>query len=730
MSLPPRPLPPTAALRRAALLLAILFGSGGHASPARAADALVLEVREAHYAGVVAYDLRVQLTPKLAPERASTSPSTSASSRKTPKTAVSPNSATLSATVDAARIALGGTLGTFAQMSFTCPELQLAEPVFGCASGLLRGRSSVAGAVRMRTALRWRSDRGTASADADGQEFAGGTLAVSALYGPRGWTLQGSTGGASIAGLRSFMVPWFAVPKSIDTSGKLALTLAASGRDTLDDARIDLQLDSVDFGNADATVAGEQLAAQLHGTLQRNGTDDYAVKAELTSDTGQALAGAALFDFKVNPLQLDVTGHWRGAQIELANVQLTQRDLSRISGNATLRPAGNPYVQRGHFRIEELRFPAAYTSFLQIALATSDFGTLVTRGTATGDVDIANDAVTLIDASLDGIDVSEKKGKFSMQQLRGALHWTPAQAPAPQPSWFSWQSGNAYGLSGGATRLDFIAQGFDVALTKPASVPILDGALRIDKLAAQQLATAGFGLQFVGEIEPISMPLLSRAFGWPEMSGQLAGRIPGVTYRDKLLTFDGDVEARVFDGRIVGSNIRLQDPLGPWPRLFADVRAHNLDLALVTRTFSIGSITGRLDADILGLELFNWSPVAFDASLRTPPDDPSRHRISAKAVGDLSNIGGGGGGVVKALQSGAFRLFDEYDYARIGLRCKLVNGVCLMSGVRPAKDGYYILQGKGLPHIDIIGNAGRVNWHQLVSQIVAQMSGEGKVRVE
>ena len=226
------------------------------------------------------------------------------------------------------------------------------------------------------------------------------------------------------------------------------------------------------------------------------------------------------------------------------------------------------------------------------------------------------------------------------------------------------------------------------------------------------------------------MPQLAKAFGWPEFAGTLSGRIPRVEFRDKLLTFGGDLEARVFDGTIVGRNIRLQDPLGRWPRVFADIELRNLDLALVTRTFEIGSITGRLEGAIKGLELFAWSPVAFDAYLQTPPGLRGRKRISARAVGTLSNVGGGGGGVVAALQSGVFKMFDEYDYEKLGIRCRLVNDVCLMSGVEPAGMGYYILKGSGIPRINIIGNAGRVNWPQLVSQLETQMSGEGSVRIE
>ncbi len=86
--------------------------------------------------------------------------------------------------------------------------------------------------------------------------------------------------------------------------------------------------------------------------------------------------------------------------------------------------------------------------------------------------------------------------------------------------------------------------------------------------------------------------------------------------------------------------------------------------------------------------------------------------------------------MVAALQTGVFRMFDEYDYAKLGLRCHLVNDVCLMSGIEPAGTGYYILKGRGVPQINIIGNAGRVNWPQLLSQIQTQMRGEGTVRIE
>ena len=82
-------------------------------------------------------------------------------------------------------------------------------------------------------------------------------------------------------------------------------------------------------------------------------------------------------------------------------------------------------------------------------------------------------------------------------------------------------------------------------------------------------------------------------------------------------------------------------------------------------------------------------------------------------MANLSNIGGGGGGVAAALQSGALKFFDTFGYDRIGLSCRLRNDVCQMSGVGSAGNGYYILKGAGLPHLDIIGN--RPGWTGLDS---------------
>jgi hypothetical protein len=118
-------------------------------------------------------------------------------------------------------------------------------------------------------------------------------------------------------------------------------------------------------------------------------------------------------------------------------------------------------------------------------------------------------------------------------------------------------------------------------------------------------------------------------------------------------------------------------------------------------------------------------PEAFDASFFTPPGDRSRHRISQRAVTNLSSIGGGSSGsVAAALQGGFLRFFDEFRYDRLGLSCRLANDVCVMGGVLPAPGGYYIVKGAGLPRINVIGSQNRVAWTTLVRQLGSIMESE------
>jgi hypothetical protein len=115
--------------------------------------------------------------------------------------------------------------------------------------------------------------------------------------------------------------------------------------------------------------------------------------------------------------------------------------------------------------------------------------------------------------------------------------------------------------------------------------------------------------------------------------------------------------------------------------------------------------------------------VRFDAVLQTPEDDRSRHRISQRAVDNLSSLGGLGG----ALSSSMLRFFEEFGYDRLGFRCRLRGAVCELDGVAPAPGGYYLVKGGGLPRIDVIGHVRRVDWAELVKRLQRAMAAPAPV---
>jgi hypothetical protein len=671
-----------------------------------AVDRVVLEVGQISTAGVHASGATIVLDVSPKPDQ---------------------DSPTLRAQIAELRVPAAG--ATYRDIDIGCTDLVIKQPQFACNQGTIVARGGPTGQVEMSAAITYDSATGGASFSGSGLKLAGATTRFKGQLESGNWALDVDGDGLDLVPARKLAEPWFQLPPSDSLAGHLQFRVQSTGRLNtahLPDrvrARITASTSDLNYSNQPGTTVGQNLNAAVTATVAGD-RGKVTSDLELQSSGGQALAGAVLLDFAKNPLNLRAHVESADKHLAVTQIRLAQKDLIDASGDAQIAARGPLVLQQAHFDVQRLEFAAAYRSFLQLALATTDFGALHVGGRARGQLDIANDAISKVSAYLQNVSMADSATRLSLANANGEVHWAAAPAAAVEPSRLSWSSSSAYGLIGGPVQMSFTTHGKDFALASNTRFPVFDGALVVHTLAIRKLGAPDAELDFDAHLEPISMPLLSKAFGWPVLSGQLAGRIPGVTYRDHVLAAEGDLIANVFDGTIVGSRIRLSYPWGPWPRLDADVTARQLDLDLLTHTFSIGSITGRLDADIKGLELFNWSPVAFDARLHTAPGDRSKHLISQRAITSISSVGGGGGGVTAALQSGVLKFFHTFHYDRIGISCQLRDEVCLMNGLEPARTGYYLVKGRGLPRIDIIGNAGRVDWTQLVGQIAASMHSQ------
>jgi hypothetical protein len=306
----------------------------------------------------------------------------------------------------------------------------------------------------------------------------------------------------------------------------------------------------------------------------------------------------------------------------------------------------------GDFQLAKLQFPAAYTSFMQITLATTSvLSDLRTSGSLTGGLAVRENGITSLHLAPQALELHDNKDRLHLSQVTGDVTWAPAGAANAPTSKLSWSKGGAYGLSGGAATIEFLAQGAGFRITKPTKLPVFDGALAIDTLSLGNLDGDNMEVAFKGNVEPISMPLLAKAFGWPEFSGTLAASVPGVTLKDNVLTFQGNVESRYSAvtswAATYACRIRWDDSRNSSPTSRARSRSRPAHADVRGRQHHRETRGRRARARVVR--------VVTDGVQRTPRDtegDKSRHRISAKAVSSLSNVGGGGGGVVQALQSG------------------------------------------------------------------------------
>ena len=670
------------------------------APAAHAVDAIVLEVRELTIAGTPVTGASARLD--LLPERTRV-------------------------TINANEMSLPDPAGKISNLVLVCEQPVIAEPRFGCDAGRLTARGGPTGALDMQLRAELRSDTGVTSFAGKGVKIAGTTASFDGRLDESGWQVRGSTAAAKLSELRRFAAPWFVLPADITGDGQVKVegTLADAGAGLVAD--VGASFEDVDLTNEASTIVTDKLAGTVRVRMEPQGADSR-LALYVRGRGGELLFTPIYFNLGANPLELQLNGRLGADLLTIDSLQLKQDKLLDMTGTGRLNLAGETPSLSGEFKLARVEFPAAFAAYAANFLATSMIGDAQTRGSLSGELSIEGNAVTELRVKPDKLDISANKGGLQLNGMNGEIHWAPSGGRDAQVSNLTWTSGGAYGLSGGASGIEFVAYGTNFALTRPAKLPVFDGAIAIEHFVMGNLGAPDMEVSFKGDVEPISMPLLAKAFGWPEFAGTIAASIPGVRLKANVLTFDGNVESQVFGGRIVGSNIRLKDPLGNYPEFFADVRARELDLELVTRTFEVGTITGRLEADVLGLQLFGWTPTSFDARLETPKGDKSRHRISAKAVSSLSNVGGGGGSVVQALQSGVLRYFDDYSYDKLGIRCRLIGDVCEMSGIEPAPNGYYIVKGSGLPRIDIVGSQGRVNWNSLMSSIATADFGGSTVK--
>ncbi len=618
-----------------------------------------------------------------------------------------------------------------------CPAIEIDAHQFSCANANVIAHIEPLGAQRLQGAVAYDRRTGAIALDVRAARFAGGALRARGALESGGWQGHVELDGVDIEQVIGIANAFqFALPE-ITATGRISGSFEVFGATTLERARVDARLEALVANNASGTLASDALTLQVRADVIAAPDAAWRFDAHIDAPSGQAYAEPVFLDFDLHALRAQVSGVLDNSGAINAEAFAIEHDqVLRAEGSARVDFSQAQPVRDLALNLHTFEFPGGYTSYLQPFLIDTNFKSLQTSGRIEGVVQVTGGVPQHVALLLQEVNLDDGAGMFALQGLNGQVSWRDGadedddvvSRPGAERSSLRWRGGSLLNLTLGRSALQFTTIGRNFRLIEPASIPLLDGTIDLESLRIRDVGLPTVAFLVDATIRPISVAQLCRAFGWPEFGGSLGGEISGLRLRNGVVTLGTTLEARVFDGRVAIKDLRLEDALGNWPRFQSSIALTNLDLELVTRAFSFGRITGRLSGAIDNLQLFNWQPIAFDAKLYTPADDRSAHRISQRAVENIGSIGGGGAGITQALSGGVMRFFDEFRYDRLGLSCRLENEVCHMDGVAPAPNGgYYLVKGAGLPRIDVIGSAHRVDWPRLVKQLIAISESEGPV---
>lgn len=624
---------------------------------------------------------------------------------------------------------------TWRDLRFTCRKFQLASGSIRCDDGVLQLPKSAllspppSSPLSLPVAFNYSSRDQTLELSIKPASGENWRLFARWGGGGAGWesTLTIANGQASrITQIAEFLPDAGKIPAP--SKGKINGAVKLRGNaEGLVAMEANLAVDGLAFSDASGLHAGEKVSGEINAKAMRLGKrlgKLWQWQGDLNWRSGEIFW---------QPLYLTGNGHRfiSSGDMDENTIRLLKGNLKLAGvGEAELsgvmeRSANNSNILRDFdLRAANLELSALFSQVLKPFLENTAFAEMKTAGR--GDIQwrYRNRVSEQITLNFRDASVEDERGRFAFHGINASIPW---QVQGATQADIRIRRGQVLRMPLGEVRVHLAMNGYNFSIPR-LTLPVLDGKLTLEDFSASRQAQKtqqnyGWQWQFSGGLSPVSMQKLTEALQIQPMHGTLSGVIPRVSYAGSTLKVDGALLFQVFDGTVVAKNLTLLEPLGLAPRLAADLDMRNLDLDLLTRTFSFGNMQGRIDVAVNGLELANWKPVKFDASLMSSPGDYPR-RISQAAVQNISSLGGAGAAV--AIQRSFLRFFEQFGYSKIGWSCELRNEVCRMGGVESAPQGYIIVKGGGVPAITVMGYNRNVNWRELIDRL--QRITQGNVK--
>jgi len=484
-----------------------------------------------------------------------------------------------------------------------------------------------------------------------------------------------------------------------------------------------LGIGNLGFDSPEGRFAGEALS--VNAEIELAGPDWMSPRIEGAIGQGQLLIDDFYRDFSDGGLDFGFLVSAGEDQWAVREFRATDKVSVVLEGGMTLDLEEGVKVTGVEINRLDLSFPIAYERYVEPVVSRLTLNGLQVTGEITWSGQWSDGAFQSGDLLISDLSVVDiERQRFAMTGLDA--HMRPGDDGFDSNLTWRGLLVGKINLGSGEAALDSAPGAF--AIVKPVQLNVMGGRLDLHELKVQLPGNASSpeeepDIRLRLDLQDLEMQQVTAAFGWPEFSGKISGQIPGVQFEDGVLDLEGQIRVSVFDGLIALDELRIERPFGVLPSLAANVEAENLDLELLTSTFSFGQISGRIDGYIRDLRMLDWRPVAFDAWLGTPERQSGSKGISRQAVNHLTTLGGGS--ATTALTSPLMKLFNNFSYKRLGFGCLMQDNVCEVRGVSEDDVSVLIMEGAGVPKITIRAFNRAVDWPQLLAHLAAASEGDG-----
>ncbi len=489
------------------------------------------------------------------------------------------------------------------------------------------------------------------------------------------------------------------------SANKINVPLSARFTSFPNDFAAHINFNHASFSNETGLHAGEKLTGKVILAAQKQ-ADTWHWSGIFNWTEGE-LYWEPFYFGKANN-NFAIGGTFIAPILHITDASLQMNEIGTMSASAKINTQ-TTVVEDVKVVAKDVDFAGLYALVLKPMVEKSAFGNLKVSGKADWQFDAKNLQPSSFELNLKDANINDLNGKFALSDINAHIPWN---YDTPQTVTLAYSRGHMLNIPLGNTRLQAELNRYSV--TAPSLVfPVLDGVIKVEDVSAAYLDQQ-WVWHLKMQLEPISMNTFSKALSWPEMQGKIDGQVPLITYAAKQLNMDGKMQFNMFNGSVMMDSLRIDDPLGTAPKLYANLQMRNIDLGDLTRTYNFGAIEGKLEGEVKNLQLENWKPVRMDARIQTA-DGKHLKKISQRAVENITALGGEG--TAAALQRTFLRFFKEFNYEKIGLSCQLRGDVCKMGGVESTPTGYIIVKGKGAPSVNVNGFTEYVSLSDLIARL-------------